>query len=379
MKVALICPDYLPCPPIRGGAIELLIHRSAPCLVSLGHSVTVFSIQDPLFSDMETVDGVEHIRLPKSGYCECVMEHLKRDTFDLMQVYNKPNWAIRLRKAFPEARIILSLHNLLLGISYGNKTSRQAVDSADRIITVSQFVARDIVSRYPNTSGKVLTLYTGENQHRYIPRYTDEGNMIAEQMKGSLGIPADFQVILYVGRLQPKKGCHFVVKAMRIIKKRYPKTALVIVGSRHFGKTNADEYVTSLQKKAKEISEHIYFTNLLPSDILASYYTMSDIFVCPSQWEEPLARVQYEAMAAGIPIVTTNRGGNSEVVKQGRNGYVVERYNRSMAFADAIMQLLDDEQLRAKIGKANRHLIVKKYNIMNYAKRISKVYKKLAD
>ena len=59
---------------------------------------------------------------------------------------------------------------------------------------------------------------------------------------------------------------------------------------------------------------------------------MGDLFVCSSQWNEPLARVHYEAMAAGIPIITTNRGGNAEVMNQGKNGIIIDDYDQPKAF-----------------------------------------------
>lgn len=375
MRVALICPNFLPCPPIKGGAIELLIDRSAPCLSNLGYSVTVFSIQDPSLANKETVDNVTFIRVPKSDYLKEVMRHMKHKSFDLIQVYNTPNWIAPLKEAFPKARVILSLHNMLLGVRYSNQDSRLAVELADRIVTVSKFLADDIMKRYPVASGKITPIYTGEDQDRYTPHHSEKGREIRKEMKRKLGIPKDYGVILFVGRLLYKKGCHHVIEAMRIIKEQHPKTALVIIGSKRFGNRTPDEYVSRLHEQANKITKHIYFTNLIPANKLADYYTMSDILVCPSQWEEPLARVQYEAMAAGIPVVTTKKGGNPEVVKHGRNGYVIEHYNQPKSFSRAILHLLKNEDLREKMGKTNRSLIETKYNIKNYAKQISEVYK----
>lgn len=379
MRVALLCPNFLPCPPIQGGAIELLIDRSAPYLAKLGYSVTVYSIQDPSLENQEIVGKVTFIRVPKSGYLKEVMRNMKHKSFDLVQVYNEPNWIAPLKKAFPKARIILSLHNMILGTRYNSQESRLAVELADRIITVSKFVANDIVKRYPAASSKITHIYTGEEQERYIPHYSDQGKNITKQMKRNLGIPLNFYIILFVGRLQHKKGCHHIIQAMKIIMEQKPKTALVIIGSKRFGNRTPDEYVNSLHEQAKKISNHIHFMNLIPADKLANYYTMSNIFVCPSQWEEPLARVQYEAMAAGIPVVTTNRGGNPEVVINRKNGYVIKHYNQTKAFAEAILHLLKNKGTREKMGKTNRRLIKSKYNIKNYADHISEEYKKLME
>ncbi|MEX2103902.1 MAG: glycosyltransferase, partial [Bacilli bacterium] len=72
------------------------------------------------------------------------------------------------------------------------------------------------------------------------------------------------------------------------------------------------------------------------------HFLIGDIFVCSSQWQEPLARVHYEAMGAGLPIITTHRGGNAEVIKTGENGIVIEDYSNPQAWAATISYLLSN-------------------------------------
>lgn len=379
MKIALICPEYLPCPPVHGGAIELLIDRVAPHLSKLGYTVTIYSIQDSSLHKVDILNYATFIRFPRKGYLKEVMRDMKQKQYDLIQVYNKPEWVSPLKETFPKYRVVLSLHNLIIGSRIDDQVSKKALANADHIVTVSQFVADDILSRYPFTSGKITPLYTGEDPDRYIPHYSIKGRLLTKQVKSKLGIPKDFKTILFVGRLQPKKGCHYVIEAMRAIMEKHPKTAFVIVGSANYGNLKETEYIQSLKELAQKTSGHIYFTSFIPAGRISDYYTMSDILVCPSQWKEPLARVQYEAMAAGIPIVTTDRGGNGEVIKHGKNGYVLTHYNKPKAFADAIGALLKNTELREKMGLANRELIEKKYNIKQYSRNISKVYRKITD
>ncbi|MCY8887189.1 glycosyltransferase, partial [Bacillus spizizenii] len=67
---------------------------------------------------------------------------------------------------------------------------------------------------------------------------------------------------------------------------------------------------TYLRKLALPYRDHVIFTKFIPADDIPNLFLMADVFVCSSQWNEPLARVNYEAMAAGTPLITTNRGGN---------------------------------------------------------------------
>ena len=88
---------------------------------------------------------------------------------------------------------------------------------------------------------------------------------------------------------------------------------------------------------------------------------MSDIFVCSSQWQEPLARVHYEAMAAGLPIITSNRGGNPEVIEEGKNGYIVNDFENPDAYAEKIINLLNNENKRKQMGKYGRSKVEKEF------------------
>lgn len=377
MKIALICPASLPCPPIRSGAIELTIDRAAPYLAKLNYNVTVFSIQDRSLNNCEKVNGVRFVRYPKKTYIQDVLVHLKNEFFDLIQVYNNHQWIWGIRKVARKSILVLSLHNLRLGHSTDDNKSIQIINTADHIVTVSKFLERDIVDRYPIASGKINTLYTGEDPSRYIPHFSQEGQKIKRQMKQELGIPHDYRIVIFVGRLVEYKGCHHLIQAMNKVKEQYPKTALVIVGSKGFGNSEINDYISKLKASASKISKHIYFTNFIPVSQISNYYTMSDIFVCPSQWEEPLARVLYEAMAAALPIVASNRGGISEVVLNGENGFIIDKFDQPFDFATAINKLLNDEKLMEKMGNTSRNLVCERYNFENYALKLAEIYNNL--
>ncbi len=105
------------------------------------------------------------------------------------------------------------------------------------------------------------------------------------------------------------------------------------------------------------------FTGFVPPSEMPDYYNLGDVFICASQWEEPLARVHYEAMAAGLPIITTNRGGNTEVVKREYgNGIAIDDYSNSNVFAEKINYLLNNPKVAMDLGKTGRNYAVEKYS-----------------
>ena len=112
MKIALICTEKLPVPPVLGGAIQQYIDGVLPYL-SRYHEVTVFCIAHPSLPEQEIVDGVNYIRVPgrnKKEYLNNVMAQLK-DEFDIVHVFNRPLWVPVLGKKLKNAKFSLSIHN----------------------------------------------------------------------------------------------------------------------------------------------------------------------------------------------------------------------------------------------------------------------------
>jgi spore coat protein SA len=170
------------------------------------------------------------------------------------------------------------------------------------------------------------------------------------------------KVILFIGRLSPKKGTHILIKAVDLVLHSHPDTALVLVGSKWYGENQEDSFVRQVRQMADALNTDVVMTGFLPPNEVISHYYLGDVFICASQWREPLARVHYEAMAAGLPIITTDRGGNAEVGKGKGNGIVISEYNQPQAFADAIAYLLEQPDIALEMGKVGRRLAEEKYS-----------------
>jgi spore coat protein SA len=82
-------------------------------------------------------------------------------------------------------------------------------------------------------------------------------------------------------------------------------------------------------------------------------------------------------MAAGIPIITTNRGGNQEVIERNKNGVVIQEYKNANQFAKKSIRLLSNKALMRKMGIHGRHLVEKFYNFERMAVDLDTIYKTL--
>ena len=364
MKIAFVCTEKLPVPAISGGAIQQYIEGVLPYL-SEHHKITIFSIAHPSLPAKEKKDGVHYIRVNGASpdeYINNVMAQIT-DKYELVHIYNRPLWVPLIRQKLIKAKISLSLHNEMFfpdKIPY--ETAVKCIESVEFIATVSKFIADGIRKLYPIADKKLNVVYSGVDVEKYQPSWSKQGIENRNSLKSRLNIKRD-KIILYVSRLSPKKGSDIVLKAMKTVMEGRNDVALVVVGSKWYGANKVDDYTQSLNALAKTLKGPVVFTGFVPPSEMPDYYNLGDVFICASQWEEPLARVHYEAMAAGLPIITTNRGGNTEVVKREYgNGIAIDDYSNSNVFAEKINYLLNNPKVAMDLGKTGRNYAVEKYS-----------------
>lgn len=363
MKIALVCTEKLPVPPVSGGAVQLYIEGILPYL-SKYHNITVFSIEDHRLSQKETKGNVNYIRVPAASASKYVqnLKTLLNDNFDLIHVFNRPKWILALSKDLPSTKFSLSLHNeMFLPDKITDIQALECIKKVEFINTVSKFIADGVKALYPSAESKLNVVYSGANIEVYNTGWSDAGKINKARLKEKYNIRGN-KVILFVGRLSSKKGPHILMKAMKKVYDMHPDAALVIIGSKWYGKNETDDYTKSLQTLTSIMTYPVIFTGFLPPSEIPEHFNLGDIFVCASQWNEPLARVHYEAMAAGLPIITTNRGGNAEVIDRNVNGFVIDDYNNADAFAERINYLLDNPQKAFEMGAKGRMFAEEKYN-----------------
>ncbi len=371
MKIALICTEKLPVPPVSGGAVQIYIDGILPIL-ALHHEITVFSVQSGSLPEQETAEGVRFIRAAGKSAVEYLnnIKNALSDKYDLVHVFNRPLWVLPLSEAAPESAFGLSLHNeMFLPEKIAPDLAERSIERVSFITTVSRFIANGVKKLYPAAGDKLNVVYSGVDTIKYRPVWSEEAAADRDLMLKQFGLN-DRKVILYAGRLGKKKGAHILIKAMKLVMESHPDTALVFVGSKWYGSNATDDYVRQIQTMVSEIKGPVVFTGFIPPHEIPKYYNMGDIFVCASQWREPLARVHYEAMAAGLPIVTTNRGGNAEVVQGKLNGLVVKEYNNPASMAESIGYLLDNPGEAREMGKMGRALAEEKYNWARVANQL---------
>jgi len=144
--------------------------------------------------------------------------------------------------------------------------------------------------------------------------------------------------LLYVGRLDPRKGVHVAIEALASLPSN---TTLEIVGG------GDSAYLKELEALARECG-NVSFSVRDRSD-LPSVYAAADAVLFPAEWEEPFGLVPLEAMACGRPVITTATGGSAEYLEDDFNCLVYPRAGGEAALAAAVRRLADDGLLRARL------------------------------
>ena len=181
-------------------------------------------------------------------------------------------------------------------------------------------------------------------------------------------------VIIYVGRLCKEKGTKELIEAFNAIEQKNIK--LLIVGSFYFGADLKGDFEKQLHKLVEKKKNQIVFTGFVSNSDIGKYYHCADIAVLPSTWNEPAGLTMIEAMAAGLPVITTNSGGIPEYV--GNDSAIIidkNAENFTDNLKEKIIELANDSEARKTIGKRALEKS-QKYDSSGYAKKLADILEK---
>lgn len=238
------------------------------------------------------------------------------------------------------AKLIHHFHD-----GHAHYAARSAMRSflPDASIFVSEFTRQQWLSLFPWL----------QNTHA-IPNGADEA-LFHPRPKAEVRTTVVTEV-LYVGRLQPEKGVHVLIDAMRVLQERNVDVVCRVVGSAIFGGNKPTPYVNSLLKASPT---NVRFEGRRSAQRIAEEYRAADILCCPSIWQEPFGNVNIEAMASAIPVVATRVGGIPEIAADG--GVLLVEPGSVVGLADALQKLIEDKELRITVAEKGLRSFQRRY------------------
>jgi len=222
----------------------------------------------------------------------------------------------------------------------------QAIPKLAGVFGVSRYVSKNFTKKV-DFDGPVKTILNGADCSQFTPRAEDR-----ELLMERTGIPTGARIILYVGAIHRRKGLHLLLQSFEEVSKEQ-ESYLMVIGGIIYSKTRPED-LTYLKEQEKRMKRNpkVIFLGPIPRPELPLYLASSDIFICPSIWNDPCPLVCAEAQASGIPVIGFNKGGIPEIIEHNKTGLIC-RPDKN-ALIRNMGYLLGDPRQSRKMGKKAR-------------------------
>lgn len=373
MKIAIIRKKY----SYHGGA-EGFSNSLIQNLANNGHEVHIFAIKwqadnthkNIFFHEVPAITFISFLRDLTFAISSFFILKNQRDNFDIIQTHDKTlyqdiyragdgchiEWLRQRWKRIGAAGklsialnpwhwLILFLERLIMK---GHKFKK--------ILAISEMVKNNIVENYAVNPAHIDVIYNGVDIKKFHPGNREK---YRNEIRKRHGISENEFVVLFVGSGFERKGVKYLIEAIELIEER---VTLMIVGKG-----------SEKRFKRKTAKQKIVFCG--PRKDIDKYYASAEIFVFPTIYE-PFGNVQLEAFASGLPVITTKNSGAAEIIKEGKEGFVLDIPEDLGAIAEKIRICLDDrDKLESMSSKARE--LAEGFTFEKYMDRIGVLYESI--
>lgn len=339
MRVALACPYAWDAP----GGVQVHVAQLARRLADRGHRVLVVAPSREAPEEPHVVSVGRPVRVPYNGSVAPVapgpgaarrvrsaLEEFRPQVIHAHEPLTPSVGMFATR--YPDAPVVATFHayaDRAILFSALAPVLRRVWDRLDVRVAVSAAAREFVRRRFP------------EGEVRIVPNGVEvEQFMDAEP----IALP-EGRRILFVNRLDRRKGFPVMVDAFGLVAATHPDALLVVAG--------AGAERSAVRRLPRQVRERVVLLGNVPHDLLPPYHAACELFCSPATGRESFGIVLVEAMAAGLPVVATDIPGYREVVRADEDGLLVPPEDPA-ATAGAIRRLLEDPDLAGRLAKAGR-------------------------
>jgi glycosyltransferase involved in cell wall biosynthesis len=271
------------------------------------------------------------------------------------------------KRFFSSVPLVLSIQGLskttgnpfvnIFAKSYDFTAGRMLIKTSNKVIVLAKALVERAL-QLGAAKEKITICPPSVDIERFNPDKNQNTNL-----RTYFGIEKSF-VIGFVGRFVPLKGIFDLIKASRMVAKKYP-IHLLFVGD------------GPLREKVVKVTHSLKIPFTVTGWVSnpEAYYSVMDVFVLPS-YSEGFPRTCLEAMAMKKPIIATDVGANKELIKDGKNGFIIPP-KKPKILAQKILEFIENNSLIEEWGRTNRKLVEKNYTLMHEVKRLEKIYEEV--
>jgi glycosyltransferase involved in cell wall biosynthesis len=322
--------------------------------VSLGPEFSQRSVRGKFWAILQTLPAIIHVL--------DLLWYVWRHRIDVIHTTDRPRDAFVcvLLGRFTRTPCIVHLH-VGFNPEWMGRMLQWSIRQADALVAISDFVASTLEAAEP-VKGTVCVVRNSIDTELWSP---DIDGAVA---RSEFGFTDDDLVIITVCRLFPAKGPGDLIEALARVRAVRSDVRLVVVG-----KEMVAGYEAELARLAASLglTDSVVFAGRR-SDV-PSLMAASDVFAMPSHLE-PFGLVYLEAMAMELPVAALDDGGTPEVVVHGVNG-LLSRFGDSETLASNLLTLVDDPELRDRMGKAGRERVLAQFGVERMALDMAAVYR----
>ena len=348
MRIALGMRDFS---PEKGGA-ERSMAELMGFLSKAGHEVHLFSHRFGTVANSFCLHKVPVIPFPKSlrvlSFAWCCHHMMKSDDFDvimgvgntlyadLLQPRGGVHWSWFWKGLQAYDNPVVWAAKFLGRILSPKQWAQGIIEDipyrkASIIVAISEMVKRDIVEHYRIPDERIKVIYTGIDE-----RFKPGTPKLREEIRRQYAIDPDEFVILFSSHNFRLKGLKYLIRALALVKQEKKRVRLLVLG-----KDRKDPYERLAQRL--KCKEEVIFAGWVEEP--EKYYVAADILVHPTFYD-PSSRVVLEALASGLPVITTRSNGAGWIVSEGKEGFVLDDPRDVEMMAANIVYFTDPKRLK---------------------------------